>query len=48
MICPICPIDTFSGTASVVAPVPCRFAVSQLSSGGMHAKENESAMTKNT
>ena len=41
-------MDTFRGTAKVATPVPCKFAVSQLSRGGMHANENESAMTKNT
>ncbi len=48
MICPICPMDTFRGTANVDAPVLRRFAVNQLSNGGMQAKENESAMMKNT
>ena len=48
MICPICPMDTFRGTARVDAPVPRRFAVNQLKRGGMHAKAKESAMMKNT
>ena len=48
MICPTCPTDTFNGTASVDAPVPRRFAVNQLKSGGMHANANDSAMMKNT
>ena len=33
MICPKVANDPFSGTASVDAPVPRRFAVSQLSVG---------------
>ena len=39
-------MDTFRGTAKVATPVPCKFAVSQLSRGGMHANENESVKGK--
>ena len=46
MICPICPIDTLRGTASVEAAVFRRLAVSQLSNGGMLAKENDTAMQR--
>ena len=48
MICPTWPMDTLRGTASVDAPVPWRFAVSQLRRGGMQANEKDSAMTKKT
>ena len=43
MIWPNWPTETLSGTASVAAPVPRRFAVSQESSGGMLAKEKATA-----
>ena len=46
MICPICPTDTLRGTASVEAAVFRRLAVSQLSKGGMLAKENDTAMQR--
>ena len=44
MIWPIWPIELFSGTANVAAPVLLRFPVSQLSNGGLMAKENGTAM----
>lgn len=40
-------METFSGTARVAAPVLLRFAVSQLSKGGMLANENDTATHKN-
>ena len=42
-ICPIWPMDTLRGMARVEAPVLCRFAASQLSRGGIEAKENVTA-----
>ena len=48
MIWPIWPIETFKGTARVAAPVPRRFAVNQLSRGGIHANAKDSAMMKKT
>ena len=48
MIWPIWPIETFRGTARVAAPVLRRFAVNQLSRGGMHANAKDSAIMKNT
>lgn len=46
IICPICPIETFKGTARVAAPVPRKLAVSQLRSGGILEKEKDTAMHK--
>lgn len=46
MIWPIWPIETLRGTANVAAPVLLRFAVSQLSKGGMLANENDTAAHK--
>lgn len=40
-------METLRGTANVAAPVLLRFAVSQLSRGGILANENETATQSN-
>lgn len=43
IICPTWPTETLRGSASVAAPVLLKFAMSQLRSGGILAKENVTA-----